>query len=145
MARVRRPPGNGCATSALKVSLGKANHTAGTTFYPLKFVNKSKSSCTLRGYPGVSAVGKKGKQIGNAAKRIPSKYRTVTLAPGKQQSSSVGIVETGNFSKARLQAGEGGSGMKVFPPNAPTAVRLKKKFSTCSSKASTSLVVRPVK
>ena len=65
------------------MSLGKANHTAGTTFYPLKFVNKSKSSCTLRGYPGVSAVGKKGKQIGNAAKRIPSKYRTVTLGPGQ--------------------------------------------------------------
>jgi hypothetical protein len=137
-------PPTGCATSALKVSLGRANATAGTVFYPLKFVNKSKTSCTLRGYPGVSAVTKGGKQIGNAAKRIQSKFRTVTLAPGKQQSSSVGIIDTGNFSKARCKP-VNAAGLKVFPPNQGKAVTLKKKFSTCSSKASTSLTVRPVK
>ena len=137
-------PSGGCATSALKVSLGKANGTAGTVFYPIKFVNKSKTTCTLRGYPGVSAVTKSGKQIGNAAKRTPSKFRTVTLKPGKQQSSSVGIIETGNFSKARCKP-VNAAGLKVFPPNQGTAVTLKKKFSTCSSKASTSLTVRPVK
>src|ERR1700729_2494188 len=88
----------GCTTSALKISLGRANATAGTIFYPLKFVNMSSKSCTLSGYPGVSAVTSSGKQIGNAAKRISSKFRTVTVAPGKQQSASIGIVETGNFS-----------------------------------------------
>jgi Protein of unknown function (DUF4232) len=139
-----QPSGGGCATSALKVTLGRANATAGTIFYPLKFVNKSKTSCTLRGYPGVSAVGKRGKQIGNAAKRVPSKFRTVTLKPGKQQSSSIGIIETGNFSPARCKPVTA-SGLKVFPPNQAKAVTLKKKFSTCSSKASTSLTVRPVK
>ena len=137
-------PASGCATSALKVTLGRANATAGTIFYPLKFVNKSKTTCTLRGYPGVSAVGKRGRQIGNAAKRIPSRFRTVTLKPGKQQSSSIGIIETGNFSPARCKPVTA-SGLKVFPPNQATAVTLKKKFSTCSSKASTSLEVRPVK
>ena len=39
--REERSPPAGCSTSALKVSLGSANGTAGTTFYPLKFVNKS--------------------------------------------------------------------------------------------------------
>jgi hypothetical protein len=77
----------GCQTSALKVSLGPANATAGTTFYPLKFVNTGKTSCTLRGYPGVSAVTSSGQQIGNPASRISSTFRTVTLAPGKQQSA----------------------------------------------------------
>ena len=137
-------PSSGCATSALKVSLGRANATAGTVFYPLKFVNKSKASCTLRGYPGVSAVTKSGKQIGKPARRSGGKFRTVTLAPGKQQSSSVGIVDTGNFSAARCKPVTA-AGMKVFPPNQGTAVTLKKKFSTCSSKASVSLQVRPVK
>jgi hypothetical protein len=137
-------PGTSCLTSALKVSLGKANATAGTTFYPLKFVNKSNTSCTLRGYPGVSAVTKSGKQIGNAAKRIPSKYRTLTVAPGKQQSSSVGIVVTGNFNASRCKPVKA-AGLKVFPPNATQAVTLKKTFMTCSSKASTSLQVKPVK
>ena len=143
-SKAKVAPSTSCATSALKVSLGKANATAGTTFYPLKFVNKSKASCTLRGYPGVSAVTKTGKQIGNAAKRVQSKFRTVTLAPGKQQSSSVGIVETGNFSSARCKPVTA-AGLKVFPPNQRKAVTLNKKFSTCSSKASTSLTIRPIK
>ena len=137
-------PGNSCMTSALKVSLGPPNATAGTTFYPLKFVNKSKTSCTLGGYPGVSAVTSSGKQIGNAAKRIQSKFRTVTLAPGKQQSASVGIVDAGNFPTASCKPVTA-AGLKVFPPNQGTSVTLKKKFSTCSSNASTSLQIRPIK
>jgi hypothetical protein len=134
----------GCQTSALKVSLGPPNATAGTTFYPLKFVNTGKTSCTLRGYPGVSAVTSSGKQIGNPASRISSKYGTVTLAPGKQQSASVGIVDTGNFSAASCKPVTA-AGLKVIPPNQSKAVTLKKKFSTCSSTASTSLQVRPIK
>jgi hypothetical protein len=136
--------GSACTTSALKVTLGKPNATAGTTFFPLKFVNTSKSSCTLRGYPGVSAVTSTGKQIGNAAQRSGGKVRTLTIKPGKQQSSSVGIVDTGNFSASKCKPVTA-AGMKVFPPNASTSVIIKKKFSTCSSKSSTSLVVKPVK
>ena len=137
-------PSTTCTASQLKVTLGRANATAGTVFYPLKFVNKSKTSCTLRGYPGVSAVGKRGTQIGKPARRTPSRFRTVTVRPGKQQSSSVGIIDTGVFSTARCKPVTA-SGLKVFPPNAGTAVIIKKKFSTCSSKASVSLTVRPVK
>jgi hypothetical protein len=137
-------PASGCQTSALKVSLGKANATAGTAFYPLKFVNMSRTSCTLRGYPGVSAVTSSGQQIGNPAKRSGSKYRTVTLAPGKQQSASIGIVDTGNFPQAACKPGTA-AGLRVIPPNQGQAVTIKKKFSTCSSTASTSLTVKPVK
>jgi hypothetical protein len=133
-----------CATSALKVSLGPANATAGTTFYPLKFVNAGKTSCTLTGYPGVSAVTSSGKQIGNSASRVNSKFRTVTLAPGKQQSASIGIVDTGNFSAATC-APVTAAGLKIIPPNQSQSVTLKKKFSTCSSTTTTSLTVRPIK
>src|SRR6202789_1197070 len=59
-----------CLTRALKVSLGPPNGAAGTTFYPLQFVNTGKTSCILKGYPGVSAVTSSGKQIGNAASRV---------------------------------------------------------------------------
>ena len=133
-----------CQTSALKVSLGPANATAGTTFYPLNFTNTGKGTCTLRGYPGVSAVTSSGKQIGKPASRISSKYGTVTLAPGRQGSASVGIVETGNFSPASCKPVTA-AGLKVFPPNQGQSVTLKKSFSTCSSTASTSLQVMPVK
>jgi Protein of unknown function (DUF4232) len=133
-----------CATSALKVSLGPANATAGTTFYPLKFVNKGKTSCTLTGYPGVSAVTSAGKQIGNPASRSGGKFRTVTVAPGKQQSASVGIVDTGNFSATSCKPVTA-AGLKIIPPNQSQSVTLKKKFSTCSSTTTTSLQVRPIK
>jgi hypothetical protein len=140
------PTTTACATSALTISLGPANGTAGTTFYPLKFVNKSKASCTLTGYPGVSAVTSSGKQIGNPAQRVSSKFKTVTLAPGKQQSSSIGIVDTGNFSPSSC-APVTAAGLKIFPPNQSQSVTIKKKFSTCSSTSTstTSLSVRPIK
>jgi hypothetical protein len=136
--------GKACTTAQLKVSLGRQNATAGTIFYPLKFVNTSSKSCTLRGYPGVSAVTKSGAQIGNAAQRVQSKFRTVTVAPGKQQSATVGIVETGNFSASKCKP-VNAAGLKVFPPNATRSVILNLKFSACSSKAETSLNVRPIK
>jgi Protein of unknown function (DUF4232) len=138
------PTTSSCATSALKISLGPANGTAGTIFYPLKFVNTSKTSCTLTGYPGVSAVTSSGKQIGNSASRSGGKFRTVTLAPGKQQSSSIGIVDTSNFS-ASTCAPVTAAGLKIIPPNQSQSVTIKKKFSTCSSTTTTSLTVKPIK
>jgi hypothetical protein len=143
-SNAKGPTTTGCATSALKVSLGPANGTAGTTFYPLKFVNTSKTSCTLTGYPGVSAVTSSGKQIGNSASRVSAKFRTVTLAPGKQQSASIGIVDTGNFSPSTC-APVTAAGLKIIPPNQAQSVTIKKKFSTCSSTTTTSLTVRPIK
>jgi Protein of unknown function (DUF4232) len=132
-----------CLTRALKVSLGPPNGAAGTTFYPLQFVNTGKTSCVLKGYPGVSAVTSSGQQIGNAASRVSAKFATVTLAPGKQQNATIGIVDTGNFSPATC-APVTAAGLKIFPPNQSKSVTLKKTFSTCSSTTTTSLTVRPV-
>ena len=142
-SKAKRGTTSACATSALKVSLGQANGTAGTVFYPLNFVNTSKLGCTLRGYPGVSAVTGSGKQIGSPASPIPSSFKTVTLLPGKSQSALVGIVETGNFSPSQC-APVTAAGLKVFPPNQSKAVTIKKTFSTCSSTAVVSLTVRPI-
>ena len=132
-----------CSTSALKVSLGSANGAAGTTFYPIRFMNTSKLGCTLRGYPGVSAVTSSGRQIGSPASRINSNLRTVTLLSGKSASATVGIVETGNFSSSQC-APVTAAGLKVFPPGSGRAVTIRKSFSTCSSTSVISLTVRPV-
>ena len=85
-----------------------------------------------------------GKQIGSPASRNNAKFQTVTLAPGKQQSASVGIVDTGNFSPSSC-APVTAAGLKIFPPNQSKSVTIKKKFSTCSSTTTTSLQVGPVK
>ena len=133
-----------CATSALKVALGPANGAAGTVFYPINFVNMGKVGCTLRGYPGVSAVTSSGKQIGSPASQISSSYQTVTLVPGKAQSAVLGIVETGNFDPSHC-APATAAGLKVFPPGQTKAVTIKKSFSTCSSTTVVSLTITPVK
>jgi hypothetical protein len=142
-SKAKRGATSACATSALKVSLGPANGTAGTVFYPLTFVNTSKLGCTLRGYPSVTAVTGSGKQIGSPASPIASSFKTVTLLPGKAQSAQVGIVETGNFSPSQC-APVTAAGLKVFPPNQSKALTIKKTFSTCSSTTVISLTVRPV-
>ena len=142
-SKAKRGATSTCATSALKVSLGQANGAAGTVFYPLNFVNKSKLGCTLRGYPGVTAVTRSGKPIGSPASPIASSYKTVTLLPGKTQSALVGIVETGNFSPSQC-APVMAAGLKVAPPGQSKAVTIKKTFSTCSSTSVISLTVRPV-
>jgi hypothetical protein len=142
-SKAKRGATGACATSALKVSLGPANGTAGTVFYPLNFLNTSKLGCTLRGYPGVTAVTGNGKQIGSPASQIPSSSKAITLLPGKTQSALVGIVETGNFSPSQC-APVMAAGLKVFPPGQSKAVMIKKTFSTCSSTSVISLTVRPV-
>ncbi|MGI8712024.1 MAG: DUF4232 domain-containing protein, partial [Solirubrobacteraceae bacterium] len=142
-SKAKRGTTSVCSTSALKVSLGSANGTAGTTFYPLKFMNTGKLGCTLHGYPGVSAVTGSGKQIGSPASQISSSYRTVTLLAGKSASAQVGIVEAGNFSSSQC-APVTAAGLKVFPPGQGKAVTIKKSFSTCSSTTVISLTVRPV-
>jgi hypothetical protein len=142
-SKAKKSTTSACATSALKVSLGQANGAAGTVFYPLNFANTSKVACTLRGYPGVSAVTSSGKQIGSRASQISSSYKTVTLQPGKTQSAVIGIVETGNFDPSQC-APVTAAGLKVSPPGQSKTVTIKKSFSTCSSTTVISLTVKPV-
>ena len=70
-----------------------------------------------------------GKQIGNAAARNGSKFGTVTLAPGKQKSATIGIVDSGNFSTSKCQPVTA-AGLKVFRPRQDGGDN-KKRFSTC--------------
>src|SRR5271166_1487683 len=72
-----------CYATELTVWLGSpGNGTAGSTYYDLEISNTSRSTCTLYGYPGVSA-NNGGGQLGRAAGRDHSRPSTlVTLRPG---------------------------------------------------------------
>src|SRR3981081_1433210 len=58
-----------CATSGLVVWLNAppVNPSAGGAYYYLEFTNLSGRTCTLRGYPGVSAISLDGRQLGSPA------------------------------------------------------------------------------
>jgi hypothetical protein len=65
------------------VAAGQGNGAAGTIYYPLEFTNLSHHTCSLHGYPGVSAFDRNGRQLGSPAGwGSRAGARTVYLAPG---------------------------------------------------------------
>src|ERR1700745_1341644 len=63
LAAPANPP---CKTSGLVIwsNNGAGGGTAGSVFYKLRFTNLSGHTCTLTGFPKVSAVNLAGKRIG---------------------------------------------------------------------------------
>jgi hypothetical protein len=84
-ARAASSPVPRCAASALGVwvAVEQGNGAAGTIYYPLEFTNLSGQACSLYGFPGVSAIGRSGHQLGSPAdwNRAITPH-AVILAPG---------------------------------------------------------------
>ena len=108
-----------------------ANGTAGTIFYELQFTNVG-PKCTLRGYPGVSAVTLTGTQLGSAAARNHSVTpHLVTLTNGATATAIVGIVQVSLFQPA--PAGPvTAAGLRVYPPGQTAAKIVPFPFGACS-------------
>ena len=85
-----------CRTSALTVSFGSPNGTAGAIHYTLTFHNTGSSACTLYGFPGVSFLSAGGQQIGAPAQREGGGSPTnVTLGVGGNAYASVAVTDPG--------------------------------------------------
>jgi hypothetical protein len=119
-----------CATSGLVVWLNvpRGSDYAGGAYYNLEFTNQSGHACTLRGYPGVSAVSLTGSQLGSPAGWGAPATTTVTLASGATASSELQIADTSNFGLECFLPGPPPSpghpgrlptaaGLRVYPPN----------------------------
>lgn len=132
-----------CATSGLVVWLNtQGSGAAGSIFYSVKFTNLSGRACTLRGYPGVSAVGLRGLQLGRAASRDTSPTpRTVTLGRGATASALLRIVNVGNFSQSTCRPVTA-AGIRVIPPNQSAARVIPFPFRACSRSGPNFLSVR---
>lgn len=88
-----------CFRSQLMTWLGiPGSATAGSFYYPLEFSNVSHSACTLYGFPGVSAIGSAGQQLGSPAGR-DNAHRTqlVTLGPGQTAHALLQIAISGVY------------------------------------------------
>jgi hypothetical protein len=113
-----------CAAARLVVWLdGPGNRMAGSTYYKLELTNLSGNACTLRGYPGVSAVSLAGRRLGSAASRNDvHPPRQITLRSGATATAVLQIVDAHNFPRAACHPTTA-AGLRVFPPN-QTASRL---------------------
>ncbi len=91
---------------------------AGSLYYPVEFTDVGSHACWLAGYPGVSAVNTKGRQVGPAASRIGTAPRRVTLKPDQTAHAMLGFTETGLIGGCHVATVSGlGAGLKVYPPN----------------------------
>ena len=89
------------------------NGTAGPIYYPVEFTNLGSTTCTLFGFPGVSAINSKGHQLGFAATRVYTPAHAVTLKHGQTAHALLGIAETGLFTSCHVATA---FGLKVYPP-----------------------------
>jgi hypothetical protein len=118
-----------CTTANLDVWLNTTgNGAAGSSYYNLNLTNLSAHSCTLFGYPGVSAITQAGIQLGSSAGRNGQHASTrITLvsartARGFEISTSrntatviLQIADAENF-PASVCAPVTAAGLRVYPP-----------------------------
>jgi hypothetical protein len=133
-----------CHASQLAVTLGTSEGAAGTIYYQILFQNRSGTTCSLRGYPGVSSVGgADGHQIGAPARRDPKTVVTVVLRPRAYASASYGQAQALNYPKARCHP-QSARGLRVYSPNVTPARYLPLKHLACSSTSVGDSHVTPV-
>jgi hypothetical protein len=130
-----------CSASQVAAWLGNGDGgaTAGTTFYPLEFSNVSHRSCSLYGYPGVSAISSSGTQVGRAATRFGRAPQTVVLAPGATAHAILCIVDWGAVCSKASSA----QGLRVYAPGETTSTPISDfSFQVCAHKST--LRIEPI-
>jgi len=108
--------------------------TAGSTYYQLEISNVSGQTCTLYGFPGVSALGGGGKQLGSAAARTHDHSElVVTLAPYQTAHVVLQITDVGVFSPAACHPVTADA-LRVFAPGDYTPMKFPFSFQACAKK-----------
>jgi hypothetical protein len=136
-----------CHANQLTIWLGTpGNGAAGGTFYNLELSNTSGSTCTLFGYPGVSA-NNRGHQVGSAAGRDRSRPSTlVTLHPGGTTNVILRITDVGVYSPATCKPVQAQT-LRVYPPGSFSSITMpfQGSFEACSRRGPVYLHVTAVK
>lgn len=130
-----------CATSGLVIwftpRLGGGY--AGGYGYNLNFTNLSGHACTLRGYPGVSAVNLSGQQLGSPAGWGSAKLRTVRLANGATATAQLRVEDAVSYGCTVTAAG-----LRVYPPNQFTSKVVPYPLGACARTGPVWMLAGPV-
>ena len=87
-----------CVASQLSVSVGRAQGTAGTTYYPIVFTNRG-GTCAIWGVPAIQPVATGRRALGPMARNtsmgmMPLRH---VIKYGQSMSVAFGVVEAGNY------------------------------------------------
>ena len=101
VSRVSFPHPPACRVSALTMSAGWPNGTAGTIYYAIKFQNGGVTACTLHGIPTVQPIASDGSAVGPPARseQAPNHGKVMVLgvSDGVAAWATYAVVESGNF------------------------------------------------
>jgi Protein of unknown function (DUF4232) len=133
-----------CKTSELVVWLGgTGDAAAGSRYVTLEFTNQSGHTCTLTGYPWVSALDLRGHALGSPGSRNPSTTRVVRLANGDTAGALLRIVVAANFPASTCHP-RAAAAVRVFPPNQTASKIVPIPFQACSRSGPIFLSVKTV-
>jgi hypothetical protein len=117
---------------------------AGSIYYKLEFTNLSAGACTLRGYPGVSAIGLNGRPLGSPAGRSAAHATTtVTLASGDSAVAVLQISDARNFPPASCKLVTA-AGLRVYAPGTTQAKTVPFPFAACAKAGAVTLHAQSV-
>lgn len=111
------------------------NATAGSNYYELEISDTASTTCTLYGYPGVSAIGSGGVRLGSAAGRNSgyATTKTITLHKGETAHVVLQITDVENFPPSECGA-KTADALQVYAPGAYRAQKVPFSFRACSKK-----------
>jgi len=133
-----------CKTAGLVVWVNtNGNAAAGSTYVTLEFTNQSGRTCTLSGYPGVSALDLRGHALGSPSGRNPSTVKVVKLAPNATANAVLQIVVAGNYPPAKCHR-TAAAALRVYPPNQTASKVVPLPFEACSRTGPVILNVKAV-
>jgi hypothetical protein len=126
-----------------RLATDRGDGAAGSIYYPLDFTNLGRRTCTLYGFPGVSAVDSHGHQLGDAATRNrTTAAHLVVLRPGATAHTTLQWIEVANYGSGcrPVTAVE----LKIYPPGQRSATHAAFGLGACSRPGYPYLSVAPI-
>jgi uncharacterized protein DUF4232 len=129
---------------AVWVAVDQGNGAAGTIYYPLEFTNLSAHSCSLHGFPGVSAIDRAGRQLGSPAGWGSGTSNTVILAPGATAHAVLEYHDVVIGQSPGCHSVSTASELRVYPPDQRTAAHAFFDLQACSHAGPIYMDVGPI-
>lgn len=126
-------PAGQCTAADLTTWVGvPGDGSAGHINFQLELSNTAGPTCSLLGFPGVSATGRNGHQLGSAAIRNASHRRQLVLLPhGATAHVELAITDISVFSRSSCHPVTA-TGLRVFAPGSFVSQTVPLTFRACA-------------
>ena len=126
-----------CVASQLSVTIGRAQGTAGTTYYLIAFTNRA-GTCAIWGVPAIQPVGRGWRALGPMARNtsmgmMPQRH---VISYGQSVSVAFGVVDAGNYPSVSCGARRAIGVSVSLAPFVPSTYRALS-ITVCTRRAST--------